>query len=97
MKDKEIYGHSLRARSRRYYFDIKENRNGDRYVTISETQPNNSQFKRMRLMIFGEYLDDFIENLQNLKSKMNITEEEGLKLVEEMKRSYQNQPNDQTK
>lgn len=85
IKDKEIYGQSIKARGRRYYFDIKENRNGDRYVTISETQPKNNQFKRMRIMVFGEYLEDFIVGLQDLKSKINISEEEGSRLVAELK------------
>ncbi len=94
VKDKEIYGQTIKARGRRYYFDIKENRNGDRYVTISETQPKNNQFKRMRIMVFGEYLDDFIVGLQDLKSKINISEEEGTRLVAELKKS-QTQQDDQ--
>ena len=69
--DKELFSENLRARSRKYYFDIKENRSGNKYVTISETQPKNPHFKRMRIMIFEEYIESFIEKLTEFKEKLN--------------------------
>ena len=68
--EKDLFSDFFKARGRKYYFDAKKKENGDRYVTISELQPNNVKFKRMRILIFEEYLDDFAEKLQNIIEKL---------------------------
>ena len=67
---KELVSKQMKARNRRYYFDVKENSKGVRYVTISETQPNNSDFRRMRLMVFEDHFDEFLKILGEVDSEM---------------------------
>ena len=77
-EEKDLFSDFFKARGRKYYFDAKKKENGDRYVTISELQPNNTKFKRMRILVFEEYLDDFSEKLQNIINKLKDSSKKGL-------------------
>ena len=62
MKDnhgKEIHTEKITAESRTYYFDVKENRNGDRYLCITEKRSSGGEYNRHRVMVFEEHLDAF--------------------------------------
>lgn len=66
----ELVSKQMRANNRRYYFDVKENGKGDRYLTISETQPGNNDFRRVRLMVFEDHFEGFFKILKELKNEM---------------------------
>ncbi len=69
--EEELVSDFLKARGRKYYFDVKQKSNGDRYLTISELQPNNQKFKRMRILVFEEYLKEFSEKLNKVVNQLD--------------------------
>ncbi len=69
-EEKEVFTTFFKARSRKYYFDIREKTNGDRYVTISELQPGKGSFKKMRILVFEEYIKEFASKLNEVVSEL---------------------------
>lgn len=63
-----VFSKSVRAGKRTYFFDIKETRNGDYYLTITESkkvfdQSGNSSFEKHKIFLYKEDLDKFVEGL----------------------------------
>jgi hypothetical protein len=53
------------AGKRHYFFDVKENQRGERYLTITESQPDREgPFARQRIMIYREHLDAFLNGFK---------------------------------
>ena len=67
LKSTLIYGGS-----RTYFFDVKSNQNGEKYLVVSENKPNceNSQ-----IVISEEHLPFFIKGLQKLLPEFGIENE----------------------
>lgn len=63
---REIFSHQVMAGSRTYFFDVKETRNGTRYVVISESRRKGSSFDHSRVMIFQEHIESFVEGFQKV-------------------------------
>ena len=58
----EIYSSRASAGRRTYFFNVKENRNGDLFLNIVESKKNGeSDFERHSLIVFKEDLDNFLE------------------------------------
>lgn len=55
-KRRELYTTKVSAGSRVYFFDIKESREGKKYLTISE---KNAKNERNRIMVFEENVQEF--------------------------------------
>lgn len=55
---KELFTEKVTAGSRTYFFDVKESKDGTRYLVISESRQKVSHH---RLMIFQEHLEAFNE------------------------------------
>jgi len=53
---KELYSEKVTAGSRTYFFDVKESKEGKKYLVISESRAGQDH---QRVMIFDEYLDAF--------------------------------------
>ena len=60
---KEIYTEKIPAGRRMYYFDVKESKDGTRYLVISETEQGIAEHHRV--MIFEESIEAFVNALQN--------------------------------
>ncbi|MDX1416197.1 MAG: DUF3276 family protein [Candidatus Promineifilaceae bacterium] len=60
---KELFTNKVPAGRRTYFFDIKETRENERYLVISESQKSGSTYKHDRVMIFEEHLEAFLEGL----------------------------------
>jgi hypothetical protein len=61
----EIYTEKAMSGKRTYFFNVKENRNGDRYLNIVESKKNEeNNFERFSLIIFEDDLDVFLEGLK---------------------------------
>lgn len=58
---KELFTEKVTAGSRTYFFDVKESKDGTRYLVISESRQKVSQQAHNRLMIFQEHLEAFNE------------------------------------
>jgi len=60
---KEIHTEKIAAGKRMYYFDVKESKDGTRYLVISEAEHGNAEHHRV--MIFEESLKSFTDALHN--------------------------------
>jgi hypothetical protein len=60
-EQKELFSVKVTAERRKYFFDVKMNKDGQYYLVISEI---NSRNERSRVMIFEETIEEFEEGLQ---------------------------------
>ncbi|MBC8384323.1 MAG: DUF3276 family protein [Candidatus Cloacimonetes bacterium] len=63
-KIKELFTVKIRAGSRTYFFDVKEMKDSNKYLTISESRKKGDSFEHNRVMIFEEHLKSFSEGLE---------------------------------
>ena len=66
-----IYSEGVKAGKRIYYFDVKQSRNGDKYIAITESKkinegtPENPRFtfQKHKLFLYKEDYEKFVEAL----------------------------------
>lgn len=67
----ELYSQAVRAGKRRYYFDVKETKGGDQYITIAESRKvfnnatGNFSFEKSKLFLYKEDFVKFQKGLAN--------------------------------
>ena len=67
----ELYSQAIPAGKRRYFFDVKETRGGDKFITITESRKlfdNNTgevYFEKNKLFLYKEDFDKFRQGLDN--------------------------------
>lgn len=61
---KELFTEKVMAGSRTYFFDVKEAKDGTKYLVISESRQGSSSYEHSRVMIFEEHLEAFVEGFQ---------------------------------
>ena len=83
----EIFSKALRAGRRTYFFDVRETKAGDYYLTISESKKFTNEdgtfyFKKHKIYLYKE---DF-ENFSNILGEMTkyIIDEKGLEVISEI-------------
>lgn len=64
----EIYSRAIRAGKRTYFFDVKETRKGDYYLTVTESKKifdrdGNSHFEKHKIFLYKEDFEKFSEAL----------------------------------
>ncbi len=68
-----VFSEAVRAGKRIYYFDVKETRNGEKFLTITESKkiveggdPMNPQFtfQKHKIFLYKEDYEKFVEALQ---------------------------------
>ena len=86
--DKDLlYSETVKAGKRIYYFDVKQSRNGDRYVAITESKriadgPTDNPhvtFEKHKLFLYKEDYDKFVAALNkviDVASSDNIRQQE---------------------
>ena len=61
----ELYSTRVGCEGRTYFFNVKENRMGDMFLTVVESKPNESEgFERRSVVIFREDLPQFLKAFQ---------------------------------
>ncbi len=60
---KELFSEKVLAGSRTYFFDVKETRDGVRYLKISESRQTSNGYTHDRVMVFEENLESFSAGL----------------------------------
>jgi hypothetical protein len=55
----EIFSEKVVAGRRTYFFDVKETKDGDKYLVIGEVTQVGSDLERHRVMVFEENLESF--------------------------------------
>ena len=66
-----VYSESIKAGKRIYYFDVKQSRNGDRYIAITESKKINEGtmenprfvFEKHKLVLYKEDYEKFVDAL----------------------------------
>lgn len=86
----EIFSKSLRAGRRTYFFDVRETRAGDYYLTITESKKNTNEdgsfyFKKHKIYLYKEDFDSFKEHLDEITHY--ITNEKGEEVISEKHQS----------
>jgi hypothetical protein len=69
---KELFTEKVTAGSRTYFFDVKESKDGAKYLVISESQQSGSGQVHHRVMVFEENLEVFNEGLQKAVQYLGI-------------------------
>ncbi|WP_037544463.1 DUF3276 family protein [Spirochaeta lutea] len=61
----EIFSTRVISDRRTFFFNVKENRRGDKFLNIVESRKNvNEDFDRSQIMIYEEDVDRFVEELE---------------------------------
>lgn len=61
----ELYSTRVGCEGRTYFFNVKENRMGDMFLTVVESKPNESEgFERRSVVVFREDLPNFLKAFQ---------------------------------
>ena len=70
-RKEELYSQAIPAGKRRYFFDVKETRGGDKFITITESRKlfdNNTgevYFEKNKMFLYKEDFDKFRQGLYN--------------------------------
>jgi hypothetical protein len=65
----ELFSSRAISGRRTYFFNVKENRNGDIFLNIVESKKNGEQeFERHSIIVFREDLESFIEGFEKAVS-----------------------------
>ncbi len=59
----EIFSEKVVTSRRTYFFDVKETKDGSKYLVIGELTQVGSELERHRVMVFEESLDSFMDGL----------------------------------
>ena len=71
-RKEELYSQAIPAGKRRYFFDVKETRGGDKFITITESRKlfdNNTgefYFEKNKMFLYKEDFAHFTEGLQDV-------------------------------
>ena len=61
----ELFSSRVGGGGRTYFFNVKENRMGDMFLTVVESKPNETEgFERRSIVVFREDLGDFVKAFQ---------------------------------
>ena len=81
-----IYSKVLRAGRRTYFFDVRETRAGDYYLTITESKKNTNEdgsffYKKHKIYLYKEDFGNFTEILDEITSY--VVDERGEEVISE--------------
>jgi hypothetical protein len=65
-----LFSQNLRTPTKTYYFDVREAKNGVKYLTIAESRIQDGQRTRSYFTIFPEQLDEFCKILVAMQAKI---------------------------
>ena len=84
-EQKEIFSQSVRAGKRTYFFDVKETKNGEYYLTLTESKKQFPEgktpyFEKHKIFLYKEdfqkFKDAFIKSVEYIDSKQPYTPRE---------------------
>lgn len=85
---KELFTRKVAAGSRMYFFDVKESKDGTKYLVISESRQTSTDqnYIHNRVMVFEEHLQAFVEGFQETINFLGVKDR--TYTVDEMRREY---------
>lgn len=100
MDKEEIYSKVMRAGRRTYFFDVRETKAGDYYLTITESKKftnddGSFHYKKHKIYLYKE---DFVDFKDNLDEMINyIIDEKGEEVISERhQKDYKREENGET-
>lgn len=87
-KSKESFSDRISVGKRVYFIDVKESRDGTKYLVISESKLVGGKWEHNRIMIFEEHIPPFIKTLNRALKVMGRSKETKAYSVEEVRRAY---------
>ncbi|WP_203296492.1 PUR family DNA/RNA-binding protein [Luteirhabdus pelagi] len=97
MERDEIFSKVMRAGRRTYFFDVRETRAGDYYLTITESKKftnddGSYHYKKHKIYLYKEDFADFRDNLEEMTDY--IVNEKGEEVISERhQKDYQPENN----
>ena len=73
-RKEELYSQAIPAGKRRYFFDVKETRGGDKFITITESRKlfdnrtGEFYFEKNKMFLYKEDFDKFRQGFENALS-----------------------------
>ena len=67
-----IYSTMVRSGKTTYFIDVREAKNGNRYLSISESRISGEEKKRATVRVFGETVDQFRQAINEAASSMSV-------------------------
>ena len=67
-----VYSTMVRSGRTTYFVDVKEAKNGNKYLSISENRIDGEEKKRTTLRVFGETIDQFRQAIN--EAAANVTQ-----------------------
>ena len=70
-RKEELYSQAIPAGKRKYFFDVKETRDGDKFITITESRKifnndnGNFYFEKNKMFLYKEDFEKFRKGLEN--------------------------------
>ena len=75
----ELFSTRFACDGRTYFFNVKQNRNGDVFLSIVESKPSEGEsFDRRSIVIFGEHMEEFLKSFQ---SALKFIDKTGIKVA----------------
>lgn len=99
MEKEEIYSKVMRAGRRTYFFDVRETKAGDYYLTITESKKftnddGSFHYKKHKIYLYKEDFVDFKENLNEMIDY--ILNEKGEEVISERhQKDYKREENEE--
>lgn len=85
----ELFSEKITAGSRTYFFDVKESREGAKYLVISESKRGGKEdYEHNRIMIFQEHIPVFAKGLKNALKFIRKSGKTKAYGVEEIRQKY---------
>ena len=64
-----LYSQNVKTKSNTYFFDVKEAKNGNKYLSITETRIKDGQKFRSSITLFPDNFKEFSETLVQVQEK----------------------------
>ncbi len=81
----ELYTNQVQVNNRSYFFNVKENRNGDVFLQIVESKISDGQDDRRAIVVFSDNMKDFLSGLDDSLQFIEKNRKEQAKLKAERK------------
>ena len=72
MTNNAIYSTMLRAGKTTYFVDVKEAKNGNKYLQITESRVNGEERKKSTVRVFGESIDQFKQAIEEAATAAGV-------------------------
>ncbi|MEW6548953.1 MAG: DUF3276 family protein [Spirochaetota bacterium] len=74
----ELYSARFASEGRTYFFNVKQNRNGDVFLSIVESKQGEGEtFDRRSIVVFADQMDGFLKSFENV---LKFIEKTGIKV-----------------